>query len=314
MKKETKSLAPYAAMNCHQIDLHESVSHSFAQALQTRPELRPYALVDTAFNERLIKKYKAIYPSVQPVSLYSGTELDELSDISPILIPLSQDAAVCNRWATTLLQLADGVPMLSFLASSLEPHALAMHFSSFLKAETEDRQRFLLRFADTRILPVLIDILDSSPCDILLHPIAHWWSIDRMGKLQILPLPKASSIKKSIPPLAALPLTDQQFAALIDAAEADAIIEQLLLIVPEQCATFEPGNLHLFIAQQLEFANRFGIESTPDRIAYCIGAFNSRGKLHENPHALALFNDRRWQPGDLSSALADLPEECWAQI
>lgn len=110
-----------------------------------------------------------------------------------------------------------------------------------------------------------------------------------------------------------LKLSDRQFARLIDAAEADAIIEQLLLIVPEQCAAFKPGNLHQFIAQQLEYAHRFDIQSTPDLIAYCIGAFNSGGKLHENPDALALLNNRRWRSGDLSSALAELPEECWVQ-
>lgn len=302
---------PYAAVNRHSIDLHKNVLQSLEQAIHERHDLFLYALIDCAFNETLFRQCKTRHPSLHGTSLYAESELDELQEVSPVLVQLPRDESTRSAWLETLLQHADGLPMLSLIASPIDTSDLASYFAPFIKSETEDGQRYLLRFADTRILPKLISVLDDSQWS-LLPPIAHWWSIDRAGVLRELLLPRSSDNAATERPTG-LKLSNLQFAALLDAAEADAIIEQLLLVVPEHCAAFRPGDLHQFIAHQLENARRFGIESTPDLVAYCIGAFNSRGKLHEDPHAFALLKEGRWRPGELASALAELPEECWSQ-
>lgn len=310
MATKMHASASYTAVNRHSVDLHKTISQSFEQAIHDRQDLFLYALIDCAFNEKFIRQCKTRHPSLYAASLYTGSELDELQDVSPVLVQLPLDESTRSAWLETLLQRADGLPMLSFLASPIDTNDLASSFAPFLKSETEDGQRYLLRFADTRILPKLIAVLDDLQWS-LLPPIAHWWSIDRMGVLKELQLPR-SSHNEATEHTTRLKLSNLQFAALLDAAEADAIIEQLLLVVPEHCSAFRPGDLYNFIAQQLEYARRFGIESTPDLVAYCVGAFNLRGKLHEDPHASALLNEGRWRPGELSSALAELPEECWS--
>jgi hypothetical protein len=312
LKMKSKSQDPimWFAVSPYAPDLHERLLRCMQEVVAANPALRLYALVDTALDEAFLKKYRANHLTDQTASLYAGTELDAVADVSPVLVPLSCEPALRLK---TLLRLADGKPMLSFLASPLALEPLKTHFLPFLEVETEDGEQLVLRFADTRILPVLFTTLDHMQQSALLSPIAHWWSIDRMGDLCALPLPAydPATYRTAAAPFQVLPLSDRQFAAMVDWGEADSIIEQLRLIAPEQCDEFEPGTLHQFISEQLQHAQSFGVEGTPERVAYCIGAFNTQGMLHENAHVKTLLKNKLWRLGDLAGALGELPEECW---
>lgn len=299
-------------INRHVPEIQEQLADTINEALRVHPFFAIYVLIDTAFSETCITRYQKMHANKHVMSLYAGTELNGLTAVSPYLVQLSSDPALRKQSLATLLRLTNGKPMISVLLSALDLESLKAHFSAFLQAETEDGQRFVLRFADTRILPVLIATLDQEPLAYLLSPIAHWLTIDRMGKLnRLLPLNGELHDTRVTPPFSVLPLSDNQFSTLLDAAEPDAIIQHLQLIAPEHCSTFAPGCLHRFVDEQLQYATRFGVTGTPDRVAYCIGAFNTNGKLHENRHAKALFAEKQWQPGDLADALAELPDECW---
>jgi len=312
MKKNIVPSHSSNVINRHAPEIQEQLADTINEALHVHPSLATYALIDTAFSETCISRYKKMHANTHVMSLYAGTELNELTDVSPCLVQLPSDPSLRKQGLATLLRLTNGKPMISVLLSAFDLESLKAHFSAFLQAETEDGQRFVLRFADTRILPVLIATLDQEPLAYLLSPIVHWLTIDRMGKLnRLLPLDDELHNTQVTPPFSALPLSANQFSTLLDAAEPDAIIEHLQLIAPEHCSTFAPGSLHQFVDEQLQHATHFGVTGTPDRIAYCIGAFNINGKLHEDRHAKALFTEKRWQPGDLANALAELPDECW---
>jgi hypothetical protein len=271
-------------------------------------------MLDAAFDVRSIQQYRKNHPQSEMTSLYAGTELDGLADVAPHLVPLPTDAVLRETRIAALLRVANGKPMLSFLASPFDAKSLKEQLIPFLQAECEDGQRFVLRLADTRILPMLIGVLDKTQLAPL-SAITNWWSIDRNGELEKLQIQDKVICDRSIPPVTfpILPLANSQFSTLLDAAEADSIIEQLRLVTPEHCAAFEPGDLHRFVSKQLRYAQLFNVEYTPDRVAYCIGAFNMQGKLHENRYAKAMLDERTWRSGDLAGALAELPEECWVE-
>lgn len=312
MNKELNQFAESDAINRQVPELQEQLTRAIDEALRAQSFLYAYALMDSAFSETCVARYRKMHVDANLVSLYHRTELEGLADMSPFLVQLPAEPALRAQSLATLLRIANGKPMLSFLVSALDLEFLKAHFSSVLQAETEDGQRFVLRFADTRILPVLATTLDKTQQSALFWPMARWWIINRTGELAALPLPHEGVQQQSATaPYSVLPLSAQQYSSLIDAAEADAIIEQLRLVAPEQCTVFQPGSLHQFVHEQLLHATRFGVESVPDRIAYCIGAFNTNGKLHESDYCAALFTEKQWKPGDLASALAELPEECW---
>lgn len=299
-------------INQHVPEIQEQLTDVLNEALRADHSLTAYALIDSAFSETCIARYQQVHTNQYMTSLYSGTELNGLTDVSPYLVQIPSDLALRKQSMTTLLRLTNSKPMISFLITGLCLEALKVHFAAFLQAETDDGQRFVLRFADTRILPALIAALNQEQRAYLLSPIAQWLIVDRMGQLNRLPSLTVEVHDTPVkPPFSALPLSLNQFAFLLDAAEPDALIEQLQLIAPEHCAAFDPGRLHRFVDEQIQHATRFDVTSTPDRIAYCIGAFNTNGKLHENPYAKALFTEKRWQPGALADALAELPEDCW---
>jgi hypothetical protein len=315
MKNEV-SAPIWFAVNRHAPELYERLMQEMNHHVAVSGELKLYALVDAAFNEKAIPQYRKSNPIEQLTSLYAGTELDGLTDVSPCIVPLSSKGTLFDTKIKTLLRLANGKPMLSFLASSLDAQSLKEHFSPFLQVETEDGQQFVLRFADTRILPALIATLRNEQQEAFLSPIVHWWSINRKGELEALISQRQDSARQSIPSVSfsVLPISNSQLFDLLDAAEADSIIEQLRLVTPEQCAGYEPAELHRFVSAQLRYAQSFKVESVADLVAYCIGSFNTEGKLHENRHAKAMLEERLWRPGDLAGALAELPEECWTAL
>lgn len=312
MNKQSVPLRGDNMINRHSSELREQLTGAINAALSAQPSLVAYALMDCAFSETCMARYRRMHADAHYTSLYRHTEMDGLADVSPHLIELPSDPTARMQSLSTLLRLANGKPMLSLLLSALDLESLKAHFAPFLHAETEDGQRFILRFGDTRILPALTSILDSEQRATLLGPIAHWWVINRMGQLSTLPLRHEETCEASATTSSSvLMLSTRQFSFLLDAAEPDAIIDQLQLIVPEQCAARQPGDLHRFIDEQLQHATRLGVARTPDRIAYCVAAFNTNGTLHEIPYAERLFKEKSWQQGDLASALAELPDECW---
>ena len=78
--------------------------------------------------------------------------------------------------------------MLSLIGSSATPAALTAHFRRFANALTDDRQEFILRFADTRVLTGLPGALSKPHWDGLSAPIAQWVVLDREGCPQRLPI------------------------------------------------------------------------------------------------------------------------------
>lgn len=303
------------AFNKYAAELNIDIITALSAEKNVPLNLRHYALVDSAFSSTIVPAYKQRIPNAHVLELYSNTGFEQLKDISPCIISMPDEIALRAKAIKTLLTHANGKPMLSFLSSQMEAAPLKNHLQSILEIETSDGQHLVLRFADTRILPVLIEVLDSDQRQAALGPIDNWLVINRMGRLQTLHL-KKNDIQHN--PNSALPLqfsrlqlSDKQFAAMLNAAEPDAIIEQLWKIVPEHCLRFSGGELHQFINHQLFLAKSFTVEGVQDQIAYCVAAFNTHGKLHEIIPAKKLLETRNWQPGTLADALAELPEDCW---
>jgi hypothetical protein len=305
----------FFAINHPEPNYGSALTAAWTAAASEADGLKLFALVDGAFDARWQGWVAARLPGTYTVSLYDGTALSGFGSLAPHLIELPSIQAAQSGYLTPIVRRCAGKPMLTFIASTESVQDLKAHFEQVIKVTTEDEQQFVLRFADVRILAPLIAALTESQRREFLAPIRHWWAQDRQGRLLSLIDHIATSVqpnpnaKTSFDPLL---LSDSQFSTLLSAAEADLIVEQLHRIVPEQCLKFSPGDLYEFVTEQLQHMARFGIEGMADRIAYCIGAFNTRGRLHDLEEARALFVTPNWQPGNLAEALANLPDTCWA--
>jgi hypothetical protein len=146
---------------------------------------RNYALFDMGFLPSMRNEFSSLGLSSAVVTLYEGLyEGEDLMRISPCLVSLpelpEQRDAVCSA----LLQRTNGRPMFSVLRTTTYRLAeLASHLRRQLEARTDDGEAFLVRFADTRCLPMWTDVLTTAQRARFFAGIDAWWFFDRKGAL-----------------------------------------------------------------------------------------------------------------------------------
>jgi len=254
-----------------------------------------YALVDDGFDyqRRKIWQSKASWP------LYHLQDWGELREVSPRLIELHPDNL---QDLQRLLRHCKGRPMLSFLTSQLSAPAVRDAWQRSLNATTEDGQWYVVRFADTRIAASLPQVLAAAAWQRLCEPVEQWLIIDRHSQLRALPMPP-----KTLPPDAQDPwlLSTQEFTALMQAAQADVLADQL----HEGFSDLLPSSgavLHGWLQRTADLLAEHHIEDAPEQLTVAVAMCYSEGRLLDDPllhQALA-----QPDPGKRVALLAQLLE------
>lgn len=296
----------YFAVNPTSPAAFKTLTEALELSEQSNPELRIYALVDTAFDEALGKRLRRRYAG-QLRQIYAETRLSELSDLSPCLIALDTNHEGA-RTLDELLTRCSGKPMLSFLSSALHIDALNTHFGPIVEVTTEDDLRWPVRFADTRIIPGLLATLHDEQRAALLNPIGGWWIVDRTGEIVSLPTnPKGEMIMPW--PNRELALDDAQFAQLLSTSEPDTIIHTISTAVPDALAGTLPAEAYSVVRQHCALADQHGIAGSDDRIRLALLGLTLRGAADREPIRSILPRAGRGEP--LSALLDALPDEFW---
>ena len=142
-----------------------------------------YALIDRAFDTTLSAGLKHRFPHLAQQSLfkdlYTGTDLAALS---PCLVEIPDIPQERLELITYLMRASNGKPMLSFLSAEKTP--LLEHLHTQLEAKDIQGRGFLLRFADTRALDLLLKTLTQPQRERLLFDGLQWWYWRRDGELR----------------------------------------------------------------------------------------------------------------------------------
>lgn len=283
---------------------------AWAQARHVHPSLQLYALVDAAFDEAgfaaLLQGFEG-----RAASLYAGTELSELDSVAPWLLELiTSDQDVLSAQLQQLAQLRRGRPMCSFLGSSRGMDALRNHFRSRLHIEVDDL-RLILRFADTRVLEALAHVLRPSEMDMLFPPDTYvWFPCRREGQAATRQL----ADDRPLPPDdTALHIDAGQFAALVDAGDADLVIHNLAQQDPGCFGSGRPSDVHAFVGEQLKRARGHGLTHFQDLEAYCMAALAGGAAFDAQPDVAFAIVEAGRAPGSLAASLSRLPGQAWKQ-
>lgn len=184
---------------------------------------------------------------------------------SPVLLHLPRFSEhTANIWQTFAArwQYANAL----ILIESTLPHTALCHA---LHARTEamlpEAIAVLLRYFDTRTFQVLLTTLEAPQRATFLGIASTWLYADRYGSAVTLP----GSAEQADTFIAPLTLTPAQESALIDAGEADTLVNLLLDQGNTTLATLPPYTQHEVIACALDTARTYGIDQLPDQIAYC---------------------------------------------
>lgn len=285
--------------------------NGWSTLLKQHPGLRSYALLDAGFDEQGVAHYAANHHG-EAVSLYARTDMaEELAPVGPWLIELSDDPGALGEQVRELVKLRGTRPMLSFWGGYRSLEAMRSHFRSFLHVELQDGLQFLFRFADTRVVEVLVKVLTPEQERALWPRDLAAWVPNRVDGHFVAQIPDGDASQSSLS--GPLVLDARQFAALVDASEPDAIIHNLTQVSPDRFDGVRPSHVYEFVAEQLARARAHGVHDAPNLETYCLTAWLTGPRFDEQPDfGFAIVQAAR-APGALAGLVAALPDRAWTQ-
>ncbi|KXB30841.1 hypothetical protein AT959_08955 [Dechloromonas denitrificans] len=259
-----------------------------------------YALVDTAFDH----EGKALrVTGNEGLALYSQGQLAALSGVSPVLYALpTGNSDQLQHQLSRLLHHCQARPMLSFIGSKLPASDLRVSWQSLLEVETEDQERYLLRFADTRVLPTLAS--QEKIWKRLAANATAWWSIERDGKLRDLPLPLLPEQNND-----PLKIDNYCLAKLLRAGEVDAMADYMGNYFPELLAVRDGYANYEILEQVLTLCSEQSVFGTTDQYALGVAALFTDGRLLNAPEISTWLSEKTWGEKGIEDALAEFMED-----
>lgn len=267
---------------------------------KTDSDLRWLALVDTAFD---YEKVALRLAGANETSIYFNGRLEALADVSPKFFELSAaNGEPLRKQLGRLLRHCSGRPMLSFICCKLSASDLRERWQNLLEVETADGESYVLRFADTRVLPAVAEqeVIWSR----LSADIDKWWVIGRDGKLAELPKTEAPSSDNT-----PIKIGHDVLSALLDAGQVDAMADYLREHFPELLSLRDGAGNYKLLSQTLALCAAHGIDATTEQYALAIATLLTEGRLLSDQAFNIWLREKAWQPGGMEDALADWMEE-----
>lgn len=274
------------------------------QTIEAASDVHWFALVDGVFDH----DRKPFASPVPKVPLYGQTStLHELLPVSPYLLQLDRHAGASLRDVVTRVGAhCQGRPMLSFLASWQPADELVRVWQPCLQPVVEeDGSRYLLRFADTRVLPALPGAMNPTAWAQLTAPLMHWCYVDRAGTLQTLWLSE-SRMEPATYQRAQLVLPLSDVDRMVEAAMPDAIIDLMERMSPGTLPDTDKAQVYRLVAQASTLAKAHSVDATPDVVQLAAYALATDGAGLREPELLEVLGNPRRNP----DALRDFLRAC----
>ncbi len=154
------------------------------------------------------------------------------------------------------------------------------------QAVLPDSMEVVLRFFDPRVFAALLNHLDADALRGFLSAATVWALPDRRGEVHVIAHGVSELGQAFVSPMR---LNATQESALIDAGEADAIVDLLLNQNNDRLLTMIPPDQHEHVAAAIAQTRHFGIEHTPEQLAFCAAALAFGADFHTREPWLALM-------------------------
>ena len=240
--------------------LFEQVLACCAQDTQTQ---HTYLIIDQSAYSTLGEK-RAILP-LGLLSLLREDAADAIDGVSPVLADISTIGTdrFVHAWVQGLCTRGQWNNALTLLTSPLGAKVLQAQLAARTSATLPDNFNVVLRYFDTRILPVLLDVLKPEQRAAFLSCASAWNFVDREGVLQPL-----AGVRFSPDALFETPLQldAAQEKAMLVAAEADAVNSLLDTIPIDPTTTL--AQRYRRIASCVDTARTFDIDEIADMATF----------------------------------------------
>jgi hypothetical protein len=274
--------------------------------------LKPYLLIDTAqvpASQGKLARWKLPH-----ISLSEQTPEQPLIEIAPLLIPLVHVPVELTRmvcdWA---MDLAYGAPCLCWMSSRLAAEELAEHLRKFHTVRLSDGETMMMRWYDTRILPVWMACLSPAQATQFTAGIGTLQYVDRFGAVSVLHDAEPVGGIPAPPPFGEplVQLSDQQFGMLVDASDTDVLVSHLRRVITDETNALTPPVLFEFVGKYQQRAATAGIRDIDRQTQYLLLALFTSGKGVEHTACIELLKKPPESLDEFSRALQALPSSVW---
>ncbi|MBT0963128.1 DUF4123 domain-containing protein [Denitromonas iodatirespirans] len=270
----------------------------------------PYALIDMSMLEPTThgRLERLAGPSIE---LLAGTDYEAYGELGPRLFALS---AIDSTALARLTGTTDARPALSVLEITTHAGVPDLRGLQWLAdAQGTDDTRLYCRYADTRILPNVLSVLDPTQSAWLARTIRRWAWVGRDGTLESIDFTPTDSAAPRHDETR-IHFDDAQFGTLMQAAEADTLFDDLHDQSPEIIPTADPATLWRRLDALLDIARTHGIDDAPDQRQFITLAWSASEHFHTLPALAATFDATRSGSKRFADAVAGWNDDIWNQI
>ena len=170
------------------------------------------------------------------------------------------------------------------------------------------------RFADTRVLPSLLDALSQAQLARLSLDIGRWCWINHLGEVKCWQHNVTASGNQLIDSAPHLELDAQQFSAMLDASEPDTMFSLLLDNTPELVPQNTLGDFRTRLSQILATANTLRLTSPNDRWQFTVLSLSCKEEFHHHPDLQTTWKAMELHGTKLEDEMKHWSDELWAEI
>lgn len=254
--------------------------------------MNEFVLLDAAIWQDF-PRFEALTRTLGAVSLYADLPSENAGRFGPWLLQADAFDASVPGEAPCDLPWRYGV---SRLATDTSLASLTVHLESQRSIAMADGDRYYLRYADTRALDALAQVLTCEQMQQLKGPVRHWCYLDRFGRTREFGAGLAAELRRCCPIL----LSHEQSARLLEHQLAAALAEHLTTGRADAGEVPLPAEQYTHVEASAAFVLVHGIEPlevqqhiaaiavdtggavlTDDRFLAKVESLSSSGQWHE---------------------------------
>lgn len=268
-----------------------------------------HALLDGCMlNSQVLERLARLAVGFQPA--LAGSAFDGYGFQGPLLWALdTSNTAGLNA----LLSRTDGIPGLSFIAARPSRADLTQKLIWLASCRTEDGQHLHCRFADTRMLPGLLDCLTAEQRAVLAETIAEWawiardatWRAYAFEPIGDQPEPTEQSLFR---------LDAKQFAGMMTRAEPDMVFQMLVENMPDLIPEQPAHDIHAHLVYLLDAARGHGVADLPDLFQYAVVGLSTVDTFDRHSAVQETWQRLKRGEGRFGQLAEQWPEEVWQDL
>ena len=279
-------------------------------ALSNQADMRTWALVDMALLDSAAIDSMA---RDRGNNALAASPLAAFGEHAPHYFEMQAEGDELTREVTTFVRRTGGAPAISWIQTAATLAELQQLAGYLSQVRIEGRRAPMhCRFADTRVLPHLLESLSPAQQRRVANVVAQWHWFGRRGAPVRWLIDSTNEISPD--PDASLRLDIGQFRHMRRRSEADAIFKLLVEQTPILVPVEERGKFHAELSTILDTADGYAVTELEDRLQFVVLALSCGSDFHRLSCLDDTWRALKGAQARLSTRMATWDDAMWQQL